>query len=114
MEVDRLAPAEIQIPSGRKVEIHYDRGKPPRIFVRIQEIFGWTKTPRILENRVPFLLHLLGPNGREQQITDDLENFWASTYQQIRKELKRRYSKHAWPEDPLTATATRNGLQRKT
>ena len=113
MEVDRLAPAEIQIPSGRKVEIHYDPGKPPRIFVRIQEIFGWTQTPRILENRVPFVLHLLGPNGREQQITNDLENFWASTYQQIRKELKRRYSKHAWPEDPLTATATRNGLRRK-
>ena len=112
-EINRLAPSSIQIPSGRSVEINYQKNKPPTIAVRIQEVFGWTETPRIAEGRVTILLHLLGPNGRPQQITDDLNNFWAKTYPEIKKELKRRYSKHHWPDDPLTATATRSGLKSR-
>jgi ATP-dependent helicase HrpB len=111
-EIDRLAPSALRIPNGRSVGINYEKNKPPMIAVRIQEIFGWKETPRIAEGRVTIQLHLLGPNGRPQQITDDLENFWSNTYQHIKKELKRRYPKHAWPDDPLAATATHNGLKR--
>ena len=112
-EMNRLAPSSIQIPNGRNVEIEYEQNKPPKIAVRIQEIFGWRETPRLAQGRVALLIHLLGPNGRPQQITDDLQNFWATTYPEIKKELKRRYPKHAWPDDPLSAVATRNGLKRK-
>ena len=112
-EIDRLAPSTIKLPSGRMATIEYDGLKTPKIAVRIQEIFGWTATPRILDARTPIQLHLLGPNGRPQQITEDLENFWSKTYRDIKKELKRRYPKHAWPEDPSTARATRNGLRPK-
>ena len=83
----------------------YEEGRPPVLAVRIQEVFGLRDTPRIAGGRVPVLLHLLGPNMRPQQITDDLASFWANTYPQVRKELRRRYPKHAWPEDPLTAAA---------
>ena len=114
IEMDRLTPLNLQIPSGRSVPITYLDKKPPKIEVRIQEIFGWRDTPRILNGKLPIQLHLLGPNGRPQQITDDLRNFWATTYQSIKKELKRRYPKHAWPEDPLTETATKSGLRRRT
>ena len=81
--------------------------------VRIQEIFGWKEAPRVAAGRVPIQLHLLGPNYRPQQITEDLANFWNVTYVQIRKELRRRYPKHHWPDDPHAATATRNGLKPK-
>ena len=79
--MDRLTPLNLQIPSGRSVPITYLNKKPPKIEVRIQEIFGWRDTPRILNGKLPIQLHLLGPNGRPQQITDDLGNFWATTYQ---------------------------------
>jgi ATP-dependent helicase HrpB len=69
--------------------------------VRIQEVFGWQETPRIAGGRVRVLLHLLAPNFRPQQVTDDLTSFWKNTYAQVRKELRARYPKHAWPEDPL-------------
>jgi ATP-dependent helicase HrpB len=80
--------------------------------VRIQELFGWKETPRIAAGRVKLLLHLLGPNYRPQQITDDLASFWANGYPTVRKELKRRYPRHAWPEDPQTATAERRPQRR--
>ena len=73
--------------------------------VRIQEVFGLADTPRVAGGRVKVLLHLLAPNYRPQQVTDDLASFWANTYPQVRKELRARYPKHAWPEDPLTAEA---------
>jgi ATP-dependent helicase HrpB len=75
--------------------------RPPVLAARVQELFGWTETPRLARGRVPVLLHLLGPNYRPVQITDDLQNFWATTYHQVRKDLRGRYPKHAWPEDPL-------------
>jgi ATP-dependent helicase HrpB len=68
---------------------------------RIQDLFGVRETPRVAGGRVPVLLHLLAPNQRPQQVTDDLAGFWQRTYPQVRKELRRRYPKHAWPEDPL-------------
>ena len=111
--IDRHAPARMTLPSGNSVAIQYGESKPPLMEVRIQEIFGWKETPRVAGGRVPVQLHLLGPNYRPQQITEDLANFWKETYMQIRKELHRRYPKHHWPDDPLTATATRNGLKPK-
>jgi ATP-dependent helicase HrpB len=103
--VEREAPERLQVPSGSCIALRYEQGRPPILAVRIQELFGWTQTPRIAGGRVPVLLHLLAPNYRPQQVTDDLASFWTNTYPQVRKELRARYPKHAWPEDPWTATA---------
>ncbi len=100
-QLDSQAPESVQLPTGRVVWLEYEVGKPPVLAARIQEFFGWQKTPRLAEGRIPLLLHLLAPNGRVQQITDDLASFWANTYPVVRKELRGRYPKHAWPEDPL-------------
>ncbi len=112
-EIDRLAPESIETPSGNNHDITYELGKAPTLAVRIQELFGWRETPRIAGGRVPLVIHLLGPNYRPQQVTSDLASFWQNTYPQVRKELKRRYPKHAWPDDPAAAEATRSGLKRK-
>jgi len=111
-EVNRLAPAELAIPSGNSPNIIYEPGKQPTMAVRIQELFGLRQTPTIAAGRVPLLLHLLGPNYRPQQITADLASFWQNGYPEVKKELRRRYPKHAWPDDPLTAQPTRSGLKR--
>lgn len=109
--VERLAPSKLQVPSGNQVRVRYTAGKPPIMEVRVQELFGWKETPRVARGKVAVQLHLLGPNRRPQQITEDLANFWKETYIQVRKDLRRRYPKHHWPEDPITAKATRNGLK---
>ena len=101
----REAPQRIEVPSGSRIKLHYEPGKPPVLAVRIQEIFGMLETPRVAGRRVPVLLHLLAPNHRPQQVTDDLASFWRTTYHQVRKDLRRRYPRHAWPEDPYQATA---------
>lgn len=111
-EIDRLAPESIETPSGNRHGIAYEAGKEPMLAVRIQELFGWRETPRIAGGRVPLVIHLLGPNYRPQQVTSDLASFWRNTYPEVRKELKRRYPKHAWPDDPAAAEATRSGLKR--
>jgi len=108
----REAPEKILVPSGSQIAVLYQPGRPPVLAVRIQELFGWKETPRIAAGRVKLLLHLLGPNYRPQQITDDLASFWANGYPTVRKELKRRYPRHAWPEDPQTATAERRPQRR--
>ncbi len=105
--VDRLAPERLEVPSGSRIRLAYEVGKPPVLAARIQELFGLADTPRVADGRVPVLLHLLAPNHRPQQITDDLRSFWDGAYQDVRKELRRRYPKHAWPEDPWTARAER-------
>ncbi|MBI3819621.1 MAG: ATP-dependent helicase HrpB [Planctomycetes bacterium] len=110
--LDREAPAQLQVPSGSFIKIQYSPGKPPVLAARLQELFGWRETPRIAAGRVPILLHLLAPNYRPQQITSDLANFWNHTYQAVRKELRARYPKHAWPEDPWTAPAQRGARRR--
>ena len=102
--VEREAPERIQVPSGSRLALRYEPGRPPVLPVRIQEMFGLADTPRIAAGRVRVLLHLLAPNYRPQQVTDDLASFWANTYAQVRKELRVRYPKHAWPEDPANAT----------
>jgi ATP-dependent helicase HrpB len=111
-EIERLAPAELELPSGNRHSIVYESGKPPVLAVRIQEMFGVGETPRVAGGRVPVLLHLLGPNYRPQQITADLASFWQNGYPEVKKELRRRYPKHSWPDDPLTTQATRSGLKR--
>lgn len=103
--VEREAPERVTVPSGGRIALHYELGRPPVLAVRIQELFGLRETPRIAGGRVRVLLHLLAPNYRPQQVTDDLASFWTNTYPQIRKELRARYPKHAWPEDPLAAVA---------
>ncbi len=102
--LDREAPERVAVPSGSRIALTYDRAQAPRLAVRIQEMFGLKETPRLARGRVPVVLHLLGPNMREQQVTDDLASFWANTYPLVRKDLRRRYPKHSWPEDPLTAS----------
>ena len=105
--VEREAPEKLAVPSGSRIAIEYKRGKRPVLAVRIQELFGLAETPRIAGGRIPILLHLLAPNGRPQQVTDDLKSFWNNTYQQVRKDLRNRYPKHAWPEDPWNAPPQR-------
>jgi ATP-dependent helicase HrpB len=99
-EIERLAPTHVEV-KGRRHRLLYEPGKPPVLATRIQDLFGVRETPRVAGGRVPVLLHLLAPNQRPQQVTDDLAGFWQRTYPQVRKELRRRYPKHAWPEDPL-------------
>jgi ATP-dependent helicase HrpB len=98
--VDREAPERIGLPSGKSFRVAYEPGRPPVLAARIQDFFGLRDTPRIAGGRVKVLLHLLAPNQRPQQVTDDLPSFWQNTYSEVRKELRRRYPKHKWPEDP--------------
>jgi len=100
-EIDRLAPTHHELPSGKRFKLAYEPSGPPVLAVRIQELFGVAETPRIAGGRIAVLLHLLGPNHRPQQVTSDLASFWANTYPTVKKELRRRYPKHAWPDDPL-------------
>jgi ATP-dependent helicase HrpB len=111
--LNRFAPTRIEVPSGSHIALQYEAGKPPVLAVRIQELFGVRETPRVAGGRVGVVLHLLGPNYRPQQITADLASFWNNTYPEVRKELRRRYPKHAWPEDPWNATAERRPQRRK-
>lgn len=110
--LDQQAPETIAVPSGSEIRITYTKGERPIMAVRLQELFGWTDTPRIAAGRIPVVLHLLAPNYRPVQITEDLRSFWATTYFQVRKDLRVRYPKHSWPEDPLTATPEAKGRRR--
>jgi ATP-dependent helicase HrpB len=103
-EMGQSAPESIVLPGGRSARLIYESGRAPVLSVKLQELFGWTDTPRLAHGRVPILLNLLGPNGRTVQITDDLRSFWTTAYLQVRKDLRGRYPKHAWPEDPLHAS----------
>lgn len=110
--LDRLAPERLQVPSGSRIRLDYGSGDRPVLAVRIQELFGLASTPAVNDGADPVLLHLLAPNGRPQQITDDLGGFWRRTWPAIRRELAGRYPKHAWPEDPLSATPLRGARRR--
>ncbi|MDX1632590.1 MAG: ATP-dependent helicase C-terminal domain-containing protein, partial [Thermoanaerobaculia bacterium] len=105
--LDQEAPERIEVPTGSRVRLLWTEGEPPVLPVRIQELFGLTETPRVAGGRIPVLLHLLAPNMRPQQITDDLPGFWDRTYPEVRKELAGRYPKHSWPEDPRNARPER-------
>ncbi len=106
---DRLeawAPTHVTVPSGFDRPIDYSDPETPALAVRLQELFGQTETPRIAQGRVPLTLHLLSPAQRPVQITQDLAHFWEDTYYDVRKDMRGRYPKHYWPEDPLNATPT--------
>jgi ATP-dependent helicase HrpB len=101
--VERMAPERVTLPGGRRAKIEYEPGKPPWLGSRLQDFFGMAEGPRVAEGRVPLVLHLLAPNQRAVQVTTDLAGFWERHYPAIRKELMRRYPRHAWPEDPRHA-----------
>jgi ATP-dependent helicase HrpB len=115
-QLDDYAPAELTVPSGSRIRLDYaaaDAVRPPVLAVRLQELFGLGATPRLAGGRVAVLLHLLAPNYRVEQVTTDLASFWATTYKQVRKDLRARYPKHSWPEDPLHAPAQAKGRPRQ-
>jgi ATP-dependent helicase HrpB len=111
--IDRLAPEAIGVPSGSRIRLEYSESGPPVLAVRLQELFGLAETPRIAKGRIPVVLHILGPNYRPVQVTQDLSSFWNTTYDRVRKELRGRYPKHSWPEDPWTAPPTRGARRRR-
>ena len=98
--LDQVAPSHIRLPGGRRAKVHYDADKPPWVASRLQDFFGLRETPRIANGAVPLVVHLLAPNQRPVQTTTDLAGFWKRLYPQVRRELSRRYPKHAWPENP--------------
>jgi ATP-dependent helicase HrpB len=109
-KLDDLAPEWLEVPSGSRIRIEYpdasDENARPVVAVKLQECFGWAETPRLLGGRVPVLFHLLSPARRPLAVTDDLTSFWSGPYAQVRAEMRGRYPKHPWPEDPWSATAT--------
>ena len=111
--LDELAPTHAQVPSGSRIPVDYGDAAAPVLAVRLQEIFGWTETPRIAGGRVPLTLHLLSPAHRPVQVTRDLASFWRAGYFEVRKDLRGRYPKHVWPDDPLAAQATARAKPRR-
>jgi ATP-dependent helicase HrpB len=112
-ELSALAPTHIEAPTGSRIEIRYfPDGSPPVLAVRLQEIFGWLDTPTVNEGRTRVTLHLLSPARRPVQVTQDLRSFWTHTYPEVRKELRARYPRHSWPDDPLRATPVRGPKRR--
>ena len=110
-ELDRLAPTRMEVPSGSHMLIHYE-GDEPTCEVRLQECFGLMETPKVAGGKVPVVMTLLSPAQRPIQITKDLAGFWREGYQLVRKDMRGRYPKHYWPEDPFTAVATRRTVKR--
>lgn len=108
LSLERLAPTHITVPTGSRIRIDYRQGtEAPVVSVRLQECFGLTDTPSINDGKQPLLMELLSPGFKPVQLTNDLRSFWQETYFEVRKELRRRYPKHSWPDNPLTAPATR-------
>jgi ATP-dependent helicase HrpB len=110
--LDRHAPEYLDVPSGRRVRLDYTGPGKVGASVKLQELFGLAETPKVGEPPVPVTLHLLAPNGRPVQTTQDLRSFWETTYAEVRKQLRGRYPKHPWPEDPWTATPTARTKRR--
>ncbi|MEU3114949.1 ATP-dependent helicase HrpB [Micromonospora chalcea] len=111
--LDELAPERLAVPSGSRVRVDYADPAAPVLAVKLQETFGWRDVPRIADGRVPVLLHLLSPAGRPVAVTADLASFWRTGYPQVRAELRGRYPRHPWPEDPTTAEPTRRAAPRR-
>ncbi len=110
--IDVLAPAKISVPSGSRIAIDYSDPQTPVLAVRLQELFGLTQTPSVLGGVVPLTLHLLSPAYRPMQVTRDLKSFWDGAYHEVKKELRGKYKKHYWPDDPLEAEATSRTKKR--
>ncbi|PXY32594.1 ATP-dependent helicase HrpB [Prauserella muralis] len=109
--LDELAPDRLEVPSGSRIRVDYQSGEPV-LAVKLQETFGWRATPLLAGGRVPVVLHLLSPAGRPAAVTSDLESFWRNGYPEVRAELRGRYPKHPWPDDPLAAEPTRRTKRR--
>jgi ATP-dependent helicase HrpB len=110
--LDRQAPTHLTVPSGSNIRIEYDTTDLPVVAVRLQEMFGCKDTPCVADGRVPLMMHLLSPARRPVQVTRDLASFWAHAYHDVKKELRGRYPKHHWPDDPLTALPTAKTKRR--
>ncbi|MGH8063295.1 MAG: ATP-dependent helicase HrpB [Pseudoxanthomonas sp.] len=112
--IDQLAPARLTVPSGMERKVEYAHGEPPVLAVKLQELFGLADTPRVADGRIAVVLHLLSPGGKPLQVTQDLRGFWERTYPEVKKEMKGRYPRHPWPDDPWSATATHRAKPRGT
>lgn len=112
--LDELAPTHLVVPSGSRIRLDYCAGDLPVLAVKLQELFGLAETPAVAGGRVPVLLHLLSPAGRPLQVTRDLKGFWDGSYHQVKKEMKGRYPKHHWPDDPWSALPTRRAKPKGT
>jgi ATP-dependent helicase HrpB len=110
--IDELAPERIEVPTGSRIAIDYSDPNAPTLAVRLQELFGLMKTP-VLAGGVPLTMQLLSPGYRPVQVTRDLASFWQSGYFDVRKDLRGRYPKHHWPDDPLAAAPVRGPKKRK-
>ena len=110
-QLNKLAPIRLKVPSGSSLSIDYSES-PPVLAVKLQEMFGCEQSPTVVAGKVPLIIHLLSPAGRPLQITQDLAGFWRSSYHDVKKEMKGRYPKHPWPDDPLVAIATRKVKNR--
>jgi ATP-dependent helicase HrpB len=111
-ELDRLAPLSVTAPTGSRITLDYS-GEQPVLAVRLQEMFGQTDTPLIADGKAKVVIHLLSPAGRPLAVTQDLRSFWLNVYPEVRKEMRGRYPKHIWPEDPLTAKPTRRTVRKR-
>ncbi|MBL0173351.1 MAG: ATP-dependent helicase HrpB [Gemmatimonadaceae bacterium] len=112
--LDRLAPTHLEVPSGSRIALDYSNPADPILAVKLQEVFGWSATPLLCDGRIPVTMHLLSPAQRPVQVTRDLAGFWRTSYFEVRKEMRGRYPRHPWPEDPLSAIATRRAKPRGT
>ncbi|MGB0513593.1 MAG: ATP-dependent helicase C-terminal domain-containing protein, partial [Wenzhouxiangellaceae bacterium] len=105
-ELDRLAPEALDVPAGVQVPLDYRADPGPVLAVKLQAVFGWTENPHVLDGRLPVVLHLLSPAGRPLAITADLTSFWANAYPDVLRDMRGRYPKHPWPDDPVRAAPT--------
>jgi ATP-dependent helicase HrpB len=113
-DLEKMAPSSLQVPSGSEIQIAYQEdGSAPRLAVRLQELFGMLETPKVNGGRNPILIELLSPGYKPVQLTQDLKSFWTSGYFEVKKELKQRYPKHSWPDDPIKAVAVRGVKKRE-
>ena len=113
-DLEEAAPTHVSVPSGSRIPLDYTGGDVPVLAVRLQEMFGLAETPKLAHGRVPLVLHLLSPAHRPMQVTSDLASFWANTYRHVRADLKGKYPKHHWPDDPLEAEPTSRAKRRGT
>jgi ATP-dependent helicase HrpB len=111
--LDEVAPERLGVPSGSRIRVDYTDHRAPVLAVKIQEAFGWRSAPTIADGTVTVVLHLLSPAGRPVAITTDLPSFWQTGYPQVRGELRGRYPRHSWPEDPTTAPPARRPPPRR-
>jgi ATP-dependent helicase HrpB len=111
-DLARLAPERLAVPSGSSIRLDYEAEGGPVLAVKLQELFGLADTPQVAGGRVPVLIHLLSPAGRPLAVTRDLRSFWNQVYPEVKKEMKGRYPKHPWPDDPWNAEATRRTKRR--